>query len=226
MRAIIAVALVGLATGSVEAQETPEAEPSAETEDESTPPTSDAAASTAVALARALDERLTVWHRGKRRVHVGHCRSARGGCRARLVAFALLITEVGFREGVDPFLLAAMAIRESGMNPFAEGGAGERGLVQLHPRGVGSRVRFVQNERHRQRCERRDGACQDEVLEAGARLIAAAVQTCGSVVEGLGRYNSGHCQETGYGRRVLRERERLLELAKRSVRARQAALLD
>ena len=173
-----------------------------------------AAGPMAIALARALDERLTVWQGNNRRVYVSHCRHARSGCRARLVAFARLIVEAAQRHEVDPFLVAAMALRESGLNPFAEGGIGERGIVQLHPRGVGSRVRFVQSEGYRRRCERDPGACQEEVLDVGARLIAASIQRCGSVEEGLGCYNTGVCQSTRYGERVLEERANLLHLAK------------
>ena len=182
----------------------------------------------AIALARALDARLTVWQHGDRQVYVHHCRRARVDCRARVVTFARLLAEAGYRHGVDPFMLAAIALRESGLNPFAEGAAGERGIVQLHPRGVGSRVRFVRNERYRDRCARRADACQGEVLDAGARLVAAAIARCGSVAEGLGRYNTGVCQTTGYSRRVMEERQNLLRLAKRTVSSQAAAaqLLD
>ena len=185
----------------------------------------EAEASTTVALTRALDERLTVWQSGNRRVYVRHCRSSRVDCRARLVAFARILTAAGYRHGVDPFLLAAMALRESGLNPFAEGQAGERGIVQLHPRGVGSRVRFVRSEGYRQRCERREDACQGEVVEEGAAHVASAITRCGTVEAGLGAYNSGVCQVTAYSERVLESRVELLKLAKADV-SRTRALLD
>lgn len=190
-----------------------EAQPSMDTEEAMVSPSS-SAGPMAVALARALTERLTVWRGGARRVYVRHCRRARSGCRARLVAFSRIIVQAAERHGVDPFLVAAMALRESGLNPFAEGGIGERGLVQLHPRGVGSRVRFVQNENYRRRCERDPGACQEEVLDIGTELVARSIARCGSVEEGLGCYNSGVCQTTSYSRRVLEERENLLRMAK------------
>ncbi len=174
----------------------------------------------AVAVLRALENRLTVWsnERSGRRVYVWHCRRARVDCRERLVAFAQLITEASLSNGIDPFLLAGIALRESGLNPFAEGGAGERGIVQLHPRGVGSRVRFVRNDEYRERCARRTDACQGEVLHQGAELIARSVNTCGTVREALGMYNTGVCQETSYSRRVLEERERLVGLSKENPR--------
>lgn len=209
MRIIFALVLVANAADvSAQGAEAGPAE-DGESEEPAPPPA-------ALALARALEARLTVWEHRDRRVYVRHCRRARVGCRERVVALARLIAESAHRHAVDPFLVAAIALRESGLNPFAEGSAGERGIVQLHPRGVGSRVRFVRSETYRRRCERRPDACQAEVIEAGARHLASAIARCGSTAEGLGAYNSGVCQVTGYSRRVLAERESLLRLAKRS----------
>ncbi|MEM1416385.1 MAG: transglycosylase SLT domain-containing protein [Myxococcota bacterium] len=219
MRRILALTVAlgaGPAFGLAQPETTPEAQEAQEVQ----------AGPEAVALARALDERLTVWRSRTRRVYAAHCRHARVGCRARIVAFARLLSEAGRRHGVDPFLLAAMAMKETGFNPFATGGIGERGLVQLHPRGVGSRVRFVRNESYRRYCARRADACQGEVIEAGAELIASTTRTCGNIPDGLGRYNSGICQTTRYSERVLAERQRLLTLAKADVRADAAAFVD
>ena len=167
-----------------------------------------------LALARALDRRMTVWRTDQRVVYVHHCRSANGGCQERVTTFARMIGEASERHGIDPFLLAAVAVRESGMDPTAAGAAGERGIVQLHPRGTGARVRYVRSEAYRRYCARRPDACQDEVLDAGARLLASSITRCGGVREGLGAYNRGECGETGYARRVMSERQRLLRLAK------------
>jgi len=170
------------------------------------------------ALSRALDRRLTVWQAGDRPVYVRHCRSAPGGCRERTAAFAQLIADVSNEHEVDPFLVAAMAIRESGLDPTAAGAAGERGIVQLHPRGYGSSVRFVQSEAYRRRCTRRPDACQREVLDVGARLLSRGIERCGGVREGLGAYNRGACGATRYATRVMNERQRLLRLAKTDAR--------
>lgn len=167
-----------------------------------------------VALGRALDRRMTVWRAGSRVVYVQHCRSAPGGCARRVATFARLIGDASRRHTIDPFLLAAVAVRESGMNPLAAGAAGERGIVQLHPRGSGARIRFVRSESYRRYCEHQPGACQDEVLEAGARLLSRSLERCGGVREGLGAYNRGACGATDYSRRVMSERQRLLHLAK------------
>ncbi len=177
----------------------------------------DSAESVALSLARALDARLTVWERpGGEVVHVSHCRSYRdrGRCRARIAAFARWITEAARRFGFEAFVLAAMAVRESGLDPFAQGAAGELGIIQLHPRGVGRSVRFVQSESYRARCRREPGACQREVLLVGAEHLSQAIDRCGSLEEGLTAYNRGACGDSDYAARVLRERRVLLELAK------------
>ncbi|MEZ4323667.1 MAG: transglycosylase SLT domain-containing protein [Polyangiales bacterium] len=171
---------------------------------------------TALSVARAFDERLTIWQAPDgRRTYASHCRSAPAGCRARIALYARLIARISRAEDVDPFLVAAVVLRESGLNPFAEGSVGERGIVQLHPRGAGADVEFVQSERYRRRCRSAADACQEEVLRVGIQLLANSIRRCGSVEAGLGMYNGGTCQATSYSRRVLTERSRLLELAKR-----------
>jgi len=169
----------------------------------------------AMRLGRALSRRLTVWTRPSGRVtYVSHCRRAVRGCPARLAALSRYMAEVSHEHGLDPFIIAAMAIRESGLDPFVMGAAGEWGIVQLHPRGIGGRVQFVRNERYRNRCRRVPGACQREVLEVGAGHLAAAIEHCGTLNAALGRYNRGICGDTAYTRRVMREHERLMDLVK------------
>lgn len=170
----------------------------------------------AAQLAAALDARVTVWQRRDGSpVHVSHCRATpRGGCRARISRFASLIANVARDHGIDAFVLAAMAVRESGLDPFARGAAGEYGLIQLHPRGVGRRVDFVRSERFRTRCRQTPGACQREVLQVGARLLRDSRERCGSLPSALTAYNRGECGESDYSRRVLEERATLLGLVK------------
>jgi hypothetical protein len=166
-------------------------------------------------LTRALEARLTVWRTpAGRRIYVSHCRTFRGGCESRIASFARMIADVADRHDIDPFLLAAIALKESGLNPAAVGLAGERGIVQLHPLGAGRNVRYVQQERYRNRCVREPDACQAEVLEIGARLLSSSIARCGGLEAGLGMYNAGRCSDTlPYVARVLRERDRLVELA-------------
>jgi hypothetical protein len=139
-----------------------------------------------------------------------------------------LITEASNRAGVDPFLTAGIALRESGLNPLAVSPIGARGVVQLNPKYRGKTVPFVYNERYREECSRRPGACQREVIEAGLGLYEWAVTRCGGDVEkGLAWYNSGHCdKQNGYASSVLRERRRLLGHAKRTDTGLQTVFID
>lgn len=157
-----------------------------------------------------ITEALTVWTTPSgQRVTVAHCRYARMGCAKRIELLASWIKDAASRHGVDPLVLSAIALHESGMNPFAVGGVGEAGIMQLHPRGVGRKVRFVRDERYRDQCKRAPGACQKEVIERAAILLATATKKCGSVARALGYYNTGHCQENGYAGRVMHRHAQL-----------------
>ncbi len=183
---------------------------------------------TALALARALDARLTLRRtRAGEIVHVHHCRKSRSGCRARIAALARIVTESSNEHGVDPFLTAGMAMRETAFHPMAVGPVGERGIIQLHPRFRGKTVPFVYDEDYRNRCSEQPGACQREVVDAGLALFNWAVKHCGgSISKGLAWYNSGRCGDSFYGRAVLRERRKLLRLAKQAEPNSQAVFSD
>jgi hypothetical protein len=184
---------------------------------------------TSLALARSIDARLIVREsRQGKPIHVQHCRASAGGCRARIATLSRLITEASNRAGVDPFLTAGIAVVESGLNPLAVSAVGARGVVQLNPKYRGKTVPFVYNERYREKCSRRPGACQREVLEAGLGLYEWAVARCGGDVEkGLAWYNSGRCdKQNGYASSVLRERRKLLGLAKDAGQGLQAVFVN
>jgi hypothetical protein len=184
---------------------------------------------TSLALARAIDARLIVREsRQGEPIHIQHCRVSDGGCRARIATLSRLITEASNRVGVDPFLTAGIALSESGLNPLAVSPVGARGVVQLNPKYRGKTVPFVYNERYREKCSRRPGACQREVLEAGLGLYEWAVTRCdGDVEKGLAWYNSGRCdKQNGYASSVLGERRRLLSLAKQTTRGLQVVFID
>jgi hypothetical protein len=163
-----------------------------------------------------MERRLTLGRRSDGTpVYVRHCRDAPGGCRARLRAFATLIDEASVRYGIDPFLLAGMAMRESSFDPGAVGRVGEAGIVQLHPRGEGHDIRFVQDRSYRRRCLRRTDACQGPVVDRAAEALARSTRRCGSLTRALARYATGRC-DRGIGRvhRVLEERDRLVEASR------------
>ncbi len=167
-------------------------------------------------LADAFAERLTVSRRRDgTRVLTRRCREGPVDCEARLTEFARLIHEAAERHDLDPLLLAAMALRESGLDPAALGRNREAGIVQLHPRGAGRGVRYVQDDAYRARCQQRIGACQGEVLEVGARTLEEGIARCGGLRAGLGAYASGHCTSRArYIDRVLEERETLRGLTR------------
>lgn len=175
------------------------------------------------ALADVLDMRLafrSTRHR-ERPVHVGHCRRAPKGCRARLEAFATYFVEAGDAHGVDPWLLAAAALRESGMNPFAVGRAGEVGILQMHPRNKHARrLRFVRDPKYRKRCEREVGACQRELVDEAAGVMSRSIEICGDVETGLGMYNTGRCTDAvWYVRAVDAAHAKLEQIASRNTEA-------
>jgi Transglycosylase SLT domain len=167
-------------------------------------------------LQRAIRARLTV----NTNLHTGatvpafHCRNAPEGCDRRLLEFAGYLNASGTAHGVDPWLLAAMAFRESGFNPFAMGSLGELGILQLHPKNPRSKhVRFVHDEWYRKRCRKEAGACQDEVVDRAAQLLAKTLEQCGGdLIDALGAYNTGRCGgNSRYAKRILSERKLLRE---------------
>jgi hypothetical protein len=147
-------------------------------------------------------------------IPIYHCRQAREGCERRLSEFAHYLIAAGEKNGVDPWLLAAMAFRESGMNPFAVGAVGELGILQLHPKNPRVKtVRFVRDQFYRQRCRKELGACQREVVDRAAEILARSMEKCGGDLNlALGAYNTGKCGgNQKYADRILVERDRLKE---------------
>jgi hypothetical protein len=168
-------------------------------------------------LQEALRARLTVHvhQRTGERLATKHCRSAAEGCDTRLAEFAKYLSDASEQYGLDPWLLGAMAFRESGLNPFAVGTHGEKGILQLHPKNRHAKgLRFVQDEAYRERCQHQAGACQREIVESAAEILASSLAKCGGDLEqALGMYNTGRCGgSANYARRVLQERTRLMLL--------------
>lgn len=154
-------------------------------------------------LENALEGRLTVWVRPRDNhpFYVRHCTLAKGGCRARIRALAKLFNDVAARKALDPTLLAAVAVKESGLNPKARGSYGEEGVLQINPR----------NKHARKLRRTGDGApTLESMVEVGAEILRACIDKCGSIEAGLGAYKTGRCDPSlPYVRRVLEERGRL-----------------
>lgn len=166
-------------------------------------------------LQQAMRFRVAVHHRRSgASVPIYHCRQAIEGCERRLLEFAHYLIDAGERNGVDPWLLAAMAFRESGMNPFAVGAVGELGILQLHPKNrLVKNVRFVRDSYYREHCKKEPGACQREIVDRAAEILALSMELCGGDLNmALGAYNTGKCGgNQKYAATILVERDRLRE---------------
>jgi hypothetical protein len=129
-----------------------------------------------------------------------HCARRRGGCEGYAHFLALAFREAGAAWEVDPWLLAAVATRESSLVEEAHGSAGERGIMQLHPRSpAGIRA-------HRE-CASAPSDCTTIEIALAAELLAHGVARCGSELAALGYYNSGRCNaESPYARSVIQRR--------------------
>lgn len=109
--------------------------------------------------------------------------------------------------GIDPLLLLSVMGVESGFNPFAESTAGASGLMQLM-----SKV-------HRDKLNDFGGpniALNPVVnLRVGAVVLKDCIRRGGSLVEGLRLYvGAGTGDDSGYGARVLQEKDRLVQAAR------------
>ena len=151
-----------------------------------------------------------------RTIPASHCRHAPGGCDRRLSAFAEYLSSAANRYRQDPWLLTAMAFKESGMNPFALGSQGEMGILQINPERRDAReVRFMQDQWYRNRCRKEPGACQQEIVDHAAQVLSRSFEHCGTdVMDALGAYNTGRCGGNDrYAKRVLTERAELMRAA-------------
>jgi hypothetical protein len=169
-------------------------------------------------MSQAMRARIAVSYnqRSGKTIPAYHCRHAPGGCESRLSTFAQYLVEAGTQYGVDSWLLAAMAFKESGFNPFALGSLGEMGVLQINPqRRDAKNVRFMRDEWYRRRCRKEPGACQREVIHHAAQLLGRAFEKCGrDTSDALGMYNTGRCGgNVDYSKRILGERDELLKAA-------------
>jgi len=144
------------------------------------------------------------------------CREAAGGCAAYLREIVDYIEAIAEEHGLDPLILVSMAWHESRLNAFAEGSVGERGVLQIHPSNAKGLAFFeggTKGERYRAACHDELGACQYEVIERAAEILARAIERCdGNVGSGLSAYNTGRCiSERGaaYSVKVQRTRDEL-----------------
>ncbi len=106
--------------------------------------------------------------------------------------------------GLDPLLLLSVMGVESGFNPFAQSTAGASGLMQ------------VMSKVHRDKLNDFGGpniALNPVVnLRVGAVVLKDCIRRGGSIADGLRLYvGAGMGDDSGYGARVLQEKERLAQ---------------
>jgi hypothetical protein len=160
-------------------------------------------------IAIALRRKLQLPYESPDQTHpyVAHCRNARGGCEARTLRFARLFVDLAGDHQIDPYLIAAIAMRETALNPRVVGDAGERGVMQVHPgRREAARARRV-CARNRQSAN----VCEAAYVVAGVEILAGVLTRCPRVEDAIGAYHSGRCGGGGdaYIRAVLELRAEL-----------------
>jgi soluble lytic murein transglycosylase-like protein len=114
---------------------------------------------------------------------------------------ALEIREAAAAWSVDPYLVAAIAVRESGLQGRARSQSC-RGIMQLHERS-----------RHgieaARRCRAEPERCTAIEIDVATEHLARSIAICGDEASALGRYHRGRCGADDYARSVLRLRDEL-----------------
>ena len=116
---------------------------------------------------------------------------------------------IGKERRIDPLLIVAIIGIESGFNPFAESAMGARGLMQIIPRF------------HRDKVPEGDGSLLDPLvnIRVGVHVLEEAIRRRGGLVAGL-QYYAGSSEPEGlYASKVLAEKERLEQAARRNAAA-------
>lgn len=114
---------------------------------------------------------------------------------------------VGQERRIDPLLIVAIIGVESGFNPFAESAMGARGLMQVMPRFHMDKVPEGGGR----------GAFLDPVtnIRIGTSVLQEAIQRRGGLAAGL-QYYAGSTDSQGlYANRVMAERARIEQAARR-----------
>lgn len=122
---------------------------------------------------------------------------AAGGhpCEDRAFVLAELVVAETAQAHIDPLIVAALIVRESGCRPGAVGAAGEIGLTQIKPDAAG--IRFCEDLLPRLKRPA-------ENIRCAVRVLAWARAKCGpDPGKYVGAYQSGNCRASRYSRRVL-----------------------
>jgi soluble lytic murein transglycosylase-like protein len=118
---------------------------------------------------------------------------------------------IGKERRIDPLLIVAIIGIESRFNPFAESAMGAQGLMQIIPRFHMDKVP--------------EGAGDSPLLDpeinirVGVLILEEAIQRRGGLIAGLQYYAGSSETEGSYASKVLAEKERLEQAARRNVRS-------
>lgn len=118
---------------------------------------------------------------------------------------------IGKERRIDPLLIVAMIGIESGFNPFAESTMGAQGLMQVIPRFHRDKVPHNAG----------DKPLLDPLINitVGVRVLEEAIRRSGGLVPGLQHYaGSADDPDEAYASKVLAEKERLENAARRAKR--------
>ena len=115
---------------------------------------------------------------------------------------------IGTERRIDPLLIVAIIGVESGFNPFAESSFGAQGLMQIIPRF------------HKDKLPA--GAGENPLLDplinikVGVHVLEEAIRRRGGLIPGLQQYAGSSDTQGGYASKVLAEKERLEQAARRN----------
>ncbi len=118
---------------------------------------------------------------------------------------------IGKERRIDPLLIVAVIGIESRFNPFAESAMGAQGLMQIIPRFHMDKVP--------------EGAGDNPLLDpeinirVGVHVLEEAIHRRGGLVAGLQSYAGSSDSEGSYASKVLAEKERLEQAARRNTRS-------
>lgn len=131
--------------------------------------------------------------------------------REALQPIFLAAQHAALEHRIDPLLVVAVIGVESGFNPFSESSAGALGLMQVIPRFHHAKLPPGEDR----------SAFLDPVtnVRVGTRVLEEAVRRQGGLVEGLQQFGGArNDEERSYASRVLAEKERLEQAARRAGR--------
>lgn len=116
---------------------------------------------------------------------------------------------IGKERRIDPLLIVAIIGIESRFNPFAQSSMGAQGLMQVIPRFHMDKVPEGTTG---------DRPLLDPVINirVGVHVLQEAIRRSGSLVAGLQYYAGSSDTEGGYASKVLAEKERLEQAARRA----------